>query len=93
MADCLHLNFAATVGVGRLTDTEGGPVTGYMAEIRINCAECGKHFQFLGLEPGYDNQGARVSIDGLEANIALCPEGEKPSPFQRMAYNIGSFNG
>mgnify|MGYP001006398901 CR=1 FL=1 len=93
MADCVHMNFAASVGVGRLTQTEGGPVTGYVAEIRVNCADCGKRFQFLGLEPGYDNQGARVSLDGLEANIALAPEGEKPNPFQRMAYNVGSFDG
>lgn len=93
MPDCPHLEFAASVGVGRLTQTEGGPVTGYVAEIRVNCRDCGKPFQFLGLEAGYDSQGARVSLDGLEANIALTPEGEKPNPFQRISYNISSFNG
>lgn len=93
MADCLHTNFAASVAVGRLTLKDGGPVTGYVAEIRVKCADCGKPFQFLGLDPGYDNQGARVSLDGLEANIALAPEGERPNPLQRMAYSVGSFNG
>jgi hypothetical protein len=93
MADCPHLEFAALVGVGRLTPTEGGPVTGYVADIKIQCLDCGKPFQFLGLEPGYDNQGARVSLDGLEAHIALTPDGERPSPLQRMAYNVGSFDG
>lgn len=43
---------------------------GFMAEIRISCGDCGKAFQFLGLQPGLDTQGARVSVDGLEANIA-----------------------
>lgn len=66
---------------------------GFMAEIKIFCADCGKAFQFLGLEPGLDTQGARVSIDGLEANIAICPEGARPSPLQRMHYNINKFDG
>lgn len=92
MADCLHMTFAAKVGVGRLSREEGGPVTSYMAEITIHCAECGKKFQFLGLEPGVDLQGARVSIDGLEANIAICPEGARPSPLQRMAFGVRSFS-
>jgi len=93
MADCQHLDFAASVGVGRLTQTDGGPVTGYIADIKINCSHCGKPFQFLGLEPGYDNQGARVSLDGLEAHIGLTPEGARPSPLQRLAYNVGKFDG
>lgn len=66
---------------------------GFMAELRIVCGDCGKPFQFLGLEPGLDTQGARVSIDGLEANIAICPEGSKPSPLQRMSYGINKFDG
>lgn len=66
---------------------------GFVAEITIKCGDCGKPFQFLGLEPGVDTQGARVSIDGLEANIAICPEGSKPNPLQRMSYNIGKFDG
>jgi hypothetical protein len=93
VADCLHMNFAASVGVGRLTKTEGGPVTAFVADIKVNCADCGKPFQFLGLEPGFDNQGARVSLDGLEAHIALSPEGEKPNPFQRLSYNVEKFDG
>lgn len=90
MADCPHMDFAASVGVGRLTGTGAseGVVIAYVADIKVHCANCGKPFQFLGLEPGYDNQGARVSIDGLEAHIALSPEGARPNPFHRIAYNI-----
>lgn len=64
-----------------------------MAELKIFCGACNKPFQFLGLEPGLDLQGARVSIDGLEANIAISPEGVQPNPLHRMSYSINKFNG
>ena len=85
---CRHKDFVATVRVCRLEDSGG-----FIAEIRISCAECGLPFQFLGLEPGLDLQGARVSIDGLEANIAIVPRDTKPSPLQRMAYGVRRFDG
>jgi hypothetical protein len=90
MSRCEHMNFEATVGVYRLTDgRDGAPdparVTGYMADVRVQCTECKRPFQFLGLEPGIDLQGARVSIDGLEAHMALCPQGEEPSALDRIA--------
>ncbi len=84
---CEHRNFSAKVKVARLEDTRQ-----FMAEITIGCADCGQPFQFLGLEPGIDTQGARVSIDGIEANIAICPVGARPNPLQRMATNITRFD-
>lgn len=86
MTTCSHLQFDAAVKIARLEDSGG-----FMAEIRIKCRECGKPFQFLGLEPGLDLQGARISIDGLEANIAIAPEGARPSPLQRLMYKIRGF--
>jgi hypothetical protein len=65
---------------------------GFIAELKVFCADCGKPFQFLGLEPGVDTQGARVSVDGLEAHIAISPEGVKPNPLQRMSYGIRNFS-
>lgn len=88
MSSCEHHNFAATVGVARLAKNEGGPITGYMADITVKCADCGRPFQFLGLEPGIDTGGARVSIDGLEAHIALCPQGQELSALDRIAVNF-----
>lgn len=82
-SSCEHKEFNAKVGVARLEDTGG-----FMAEIRINCRDCGKPFQFLGLEPGVDTLGAKMSIDGLEAWIGIAPEGTIPSPLQRMAFGI-----
>lgn len=90
MTACQHHNFAANVAVCRMTMAEGDSVTSYMADITIHCTDCGRQFQFLGLEPGVDTAGARVSIDGLEAHIALCPQGEVPSALDRIAVNFPS---
>ncbi|KKL56595.1 hypothetical protein LCGC14_2243860 [marine sediment metagenome] len=84
---CEHKDFKAKVIVARFKDTGG-----FMAEIRINCQDCGKPFQFLGLEPGVDTCGATVSIDGFEARIAIAPEGTRPSPLLRMAFGIDKVN-
>ena len=93
---CKHENFAATVNCGRLTDGRGPDpdrITSYMADIRVHCAQCGRQFQFLGLEAGIDTQGARVSIDGLEAHIAMCPQGEQLSPLDRISATFGAAPG
>lgn len=91
---CEHKDFAAVVNVGRLLDDKNEAiVTGYMADIRINCTECGLPFEFLGLEMGMDLAGARVSPDGQEARIALTPRGVKPNPLHRMAFGISKFDG
>ena len=82
------MDFAASVVVARLEDSGG-----FMAEITIRCSECGLPFQFLGLTPGCDTQGARVSIDGLEANIAIVPRGSRPNPLQRIIYDLTAFDG
>lgn len=84
---CEHKGFAAKVDVIRLAD-----VGKFQAEISIGCIDCGKKFQFLGLQPGLDLGGARVSIDGLIAHMAICPEGERPSPLAQMAYGITATN-
>lgn len=82
---CKHRNFRADVNVGIIEDTGR-----YMADVRVQCAECGLPFQFLGLEPGLDMSGARVSVDGLEARMAICPQGAEPSPFDNIILTIGA---
>lgn len=89
---CEHLDFHASVDVGRLTSVEGGPVTSFVADITVQCSQCGKPFQFLGLAPGVDTQGARVSLDGLETRIAITPEGVRPNPLQRLSYSVERFD-
>lgn len=80
---CEHKEFDAVVGVARLEDSGG-----FMAEITIHCRDCGKPFQFLGLQPGLDMQGARVSIDGLEVRIAITPQGTRPAPIHLMGFDV-----
>ena len=82
---CKHEQFDGSIKVAGFENTGG-----HMAEIRIKCRQCGIPFQFLGLEPGIDLHGARVSVDGLEALIAICPQGSKLSPLDRIAVNFGS---
>ena len=82
---CAHHNFHCSCKVARLEDTGR-----FMLEVTVKCSECDKPFQFIGLQPGLDFDGARVSVDGLELNVGICPEGTRPSLLQGMmrGYNI-----
>lgn len=84
---CDHQNFLANVNVARLEDTKQ-----FVADITIKCKDCNAKFQFLGLQPGLNIQGATVSIDGLEARLGICPEGSKPNPLQNMQFSINRFD-
>ena len=70
-ADCKHLDFAAAVVVSRLEDSGR-----FMADIRIQCSECGVPMRFIGLPAGLDTNGACVSVDATEARLAIAPKGE-----------------
>lgn len=87
MTDCQHHEFNASVAVARLEDSGR-----FMAEIRVSCKQCGTPFQFLGLDPGVDLNGARCSIDALEAHIAIAPQGRAISPLQNIVMSINGHN-
>ena len=72
---CKHESFSSQVAVHRLEDTSQ-----FLAEIKIECAQCHLPFQFLGLAPGLDLRGAAMDLDGLEARLAIVPQGEELSP-------------
>ena len=87
MESCKHMNFEANVLV-RIED-QGR----FVAEIHIRCRDCGISFQFMGLKPGFDFDGATVSLDGLEASIGIHPQGARPNPMQEMlGYSFKSTN-
>src|SRR5260370_19509987 len=65
-ADCEHWAFGARVEVNRLTQVDDGPVTGYSADIRIQCVECGLPFEFIGLPAGLSPSVATTSFPGDE---------------------------
>lgn len=78
---CLHERFEATVAVGRLTDGDDGPVTAFVADVRVRCLDCGEPFCFRGLKGGYDAAGASVSADGQEAHLAIVPRSADAESF------------
>ncbi len=85
---CEHHNFDATVRVARIEDKGR-----FMAEIQIKCADCGTPMQFMGLPPGLNFDGATVSLDGLEANIGIHPQGQRQNPMQKlMGYSVEAHN-
>ena len=73
-AVCLHTRFVSGVAISRLTETDGGPVTGYSADIRIKCATCGARFRFLGTPAGYHPAHPMVNVDGTELRAPIAPE-------------------
>jgi hypothetical protein len=70
---CQHMNFKCSASIGRLSHKQDGPVTGYCADVRVSCAECGLPFRFLGLAAGNHHAEPRVSIDGTELRAPLEP--------------------
>lgn len=85
---CEHQNFDATVNVARIEDKGR-----FMAEVQIKCRDCGVPMQFMGLEPGLNFDGATVSLDGLEMNIGIHPQGARPNPMQKlMGYTVNAHN-
>jgi hypothetical protein len=89
MADCLHEKFSASVAVGRLSEAEGGPITGFSASVNVKCDGCGLPFRFIGLEAGNHHAEPRVSIDGTELRAPIEPAShEKFSP--RASYTMPS---
>lgn len=76
VTDCLHnKQHRATVAVNYLEDSGR-----FSADIRIECADCGRPFQFLGLPLGLDLNGAAMDVDGQEARLAIAPVGTVPQP-------------
>ena len=70
---CEHEQFKSKVVVHRLTEGEGGPVTGYTADIHIECAQCGVAFRFRGSQYGSSYHEPRLSADGLELRAPIEP--------------------
>lgn len=76
MSRCQHESFKVRAEVNRLTDTDDGPVTGYAADITVNCADCRMAFQWLGLERGVASHEPRVSFDRFELRAPITPAEE-----------------
>ncbi len=76
---CTHPQFQHHVAVNRITadDTPAGPVTAFMADVHIWCADppvgCGRPFQFLGLPFGLSYDHPMSSPNGTELRAPISP--------------------
>lgn len=75
---CAHEDFEASVEVNRLTATDGGPVTAFSADIRVNCADCGEAFRWIGVPAGMKPDRPMVSVDETELHAPLRPASSDP---------------
>lgn len=78
------MNFIAHVDTGRITKGEGGPVTHFTVELRVQCSECGIPLQFVGMPAGIDTHGPTVSVDALEARLVAVTQGGDLSFIDRI---------
>lgn len=74
---CPHENFVAVVKVNRLT-ADNGPVEGYTADIRVNCADCGEPFRWIGPRAGLSANRPTMSVDETELRAPLRPASTDP---------------
>jgi len=72
-AACPHDDFTARVEVSRLTDTDGGPVARFSADITVGCATCGLPFRWVGLPGGLSPGQPMCSADGLKLRAPIEP--------------------
>lgn len=88
---CVHMNFKSVATVARLTDVEGGPVTGYTCDFKVNCVDCGAPFSFKTQAPlGGDWDGITTSLDRTELRCGIQPGGQKAASGAKLSYRIKS---
>lgn len=74
---CEHEEFKCNARIARLSEKEGGPITGYTAEITVHCLQCGLPFRFVGMAAGNHYAEPRVSVDGTELRAPIEPATHK----------------
>ena len=70
---CEHMNFHVQANVYRLSDVEGGPITGFTTGIEVKCADCGLPFRFKGIPFGSHPAEPRLRVDGEELRAPIEP--------------------
>ena len=76
--DCAHQRFSAHVGVQRLTD-DGGRVRNFIAEVQVNCTDCGEPFHFLCPDTGFSFTRPTVNVGATMLHAPIAP-GEAALP-------------
>lgn len=80
---CDHPNFSAQVDVNRLSQKDGGPITSYVSEIRVECAECGQPFKFICPDVGMMTDRPCISPNGQELRVYVEPSDGSLDPTLR----------
>lgn len=77
---CPHEDFEAQVNVGRIgeAETADGLPRAYMAEVSVNCAQCGEKFRFVGVKAGLSFTTPMVSVDETELHAPIRPASSDP---------------
>jgi hypothetical protein len=75
---CPHEDFNVYTEINRLADVEGGPVTAFAADIRIDCANCGEPFRWIGVPAGLSPGHPMVSVDETELRAPIRPASSDP---------------
>lgn len=75
---CPHEDFEAHVDVNRLTAEEGGPVTGYNADVQISCIDCDEPFRFIGVPAGLLADRPTCGVDERELHAPIRPASSDP---------------
>jgi hypothetical protein len=75
---CPHEDFDVYAAINRLTSVEGGPVTGYSANIRVECRNCKEPFRWIGLPAGIDPRRPACSVDETELRAPIRPASADP---------------
>lgn len=75
---CPHLHFAANVAVNRIADPPDSPPTAYIADITVDCADCGEPFRWTGVRAGLSFNHPMVSVNEEELHAPLRPASADP---------------
>lgn len=88
---CEHEDFAAIAEVARVTNTEGGPVEGYMLELRVECAACHEPFCFRGLPLGLSHLSPTGSLDGTVLTAPIHPMSDPTSGIGLPGFHVTEY--
>ena len=75
---CEHMDFGSVVEVNRITQSDGGPVIAYSADVKVECAHCGEQFRFIGVPAGLSPAHPTVSVDETELRVPIRPASADP---------------
>lgn len=68
---CEHKDFRADVAVGRISDSQTGEITQFVADVTVKCSECGAPFGFRGAPAGHSWNEPRCQVDALKISLPL----------------------